>query len=294
MRITQKSIFSNFLRDINKNRGEMAEIESELSSGLRVRKPSQDPIAFQSNRIIKGNIQKNEQFQSNIKSGLRQSRIAQQSMNGIVDNLVKIKEIMVKGANSSYGDNERENMADQISGIRKEIINSLNQNYGNRYLFAGTNSKAQPFQISGGTVTNGSNDKAPTIIAGDGVKIDISITGKEIADVKGQDLFTIIGDMEQALRNNNTADISNMIPKTDDMIEHLSNLSSKLGDNINRMDFMDQQYESAKVTQKANSSELIDTNYAEAYSRLQRNQIAYESAMAVHSKMFENTLLNYL
>jgi len=294
MRITQKSIFSNFLRDINKNRSEMADIESELSSGLRVRKPSKDPVAFQSNRIIQENIRKNEQFQSNIESGLRQGRIAQQAMNGIVDNLVKIKEVMVKGANSSYGDNERENMADQISGIRKDIINTLNQNYGNRYLFAGTNSGSQPFQISGSSVTNNSNNKAPNIIAGDGIKIDISITGKDIADVNGQDLFTIIGDMEQALRDNNTQNINNLIPGTDDIIEHVSNLSSKLGDNINRMDFMDQQYESVKVTQKANSSELVDTNFAEAYSKLQKNQVSYESAMAVHSKMFENTLLNYL
>jgi len=272
----------------------MADIESELSSGLRVRKPSKDPVAFQSNRIIQENIRKNEQFQSNIESGLRQGRIAQQAMNGIVDNLVKIKEVMVKGANSSYGDNERENMADQISGIRKDIINTLNQNYGNRYLFAGTNSGSQPFQISGSSVTNNSNNKAPNIIAGDGIKIDISITGKDIADVNGQDLFTIIGDMEQALRDNNTQNINNLIPGTDDIIEHVSNLSSKLGDNINRMDFMDQQYESVKVTQKANSSELVDTNFAEAYSKLQKNQVSYESAMAVHSKMFENTLLNYL
>jgi len=294
MRVTQNMVFNNFLRDINKNRNEMAQVESDLSSGQRVRKPSDDPIAFQSSRIINGNIQKNEQFQSNINSGLRQGRTAQQAMSGIVDNLIKLKEIMVKGANSTYSESERKNMADQLSGIRNDIINSLNQKYGNRYLFAGTNSGSQPFQISGSMVTNNSNDKAPNIVAGDGVKIDISITGKQIADVNGQDMFTLIGNMEQALRNNDTQAINNMIPKTDDLVEHVSNLSSKLGDNINRMDFMNQQYDSIKIIQKSNTSELLDTDYAVAYSKLQKNQIAYKSAMAVHSKMFESTLLNYL
>jgi len=294
MRITLNAISENFLRDIQKNSSETAKLDSELSSGLRVQKPSQDPIAFQSDRIIKGNIQKNEQYQSNINSGLRQGRIAQQAIDGIVDNFVKIKEIMVKGANSSYGDSERETMADQISGLRKDIVDSLNQQYGNRYLFAGTKSGTQPFQISGSTVTNNSNNKAPNIIAGDGVKIDISITGKEVADVNGQDLFTLLGSMEQALRNNNTQNINNLIPKTDDIINHVSNLASKLGDNINRMNFMNQQYQSVEITQKANSSDLVDADYTEAYSKLQKNQIAYKSAMAVYSKMFENTLLKYL
>jgi len=71
-------------------------------------------------------------------------------------------------------------------------------------------------------------------------------------------------------------------------------LASKLGDNINRMNFMNQQYQSVEITQKANSSDLVDADYTEAYSKLQKNQIAYKSAMAVYSKMFENTLLKYL
>jgi flagellar hook-associated protein 3 FlgL len=294
MRITQKTLFDSFMRDVNKNRSEMAEIQSDLSSGRKVRVPSQDPVSFQSSRIIEGNIQKNEQFQNNINSGLRQGRLAQDSLDDVVDNLMKLKEVMVKGASSSMGDNERENMANEVAGIRKNIVNSLNLDFGDRFLFAGTNSDAKPFELTGSTVTNNSNDKPPKIVAGDGVEIDISITGQEIADVGGNDLFAMMGDMEQALRNNNGQDINDLLSETDDMIEHVTNLTSRLGDNINRMDFMFEQYESTKITQESNVSELVDTNYADAFSRLQRNQVAYESAMAVHSKMFENTLLNYI
>lgn len=294
MRITQKTIFDNFLGDVNRNRSEMAKIQSELSSGRKVRVPSQDPVSFQSSRIIEGNMEKTEQFQRNIESGLRQSRLAQEALDDVVDNLIKIKEVMVKGSSSSLGENERENMANELAGIRKNIVNSLNREYGDRYLFAGTNSGVKPFELSGSTVTNNSNGKPPKIVAGDAVEIDISITGQDVADVGGSDLFVIIGDMEQALRDNNTQDINGLLSESDDMIEHATDLTSRLGDNINRMDFMFEQYESTKITQKSNVSELVDTNYAEAFSKLQRNQVAYESAMAVHSKMFENTLLNYI
>ncbi|NGP87369.1 hypothetical protein [Fodinibius halophilus] len=294
MRITQKTIFSSFMRDVNQNRSEMAEIQSALSSGRSVRAPSQDPISFQSSRIVEGNIKKTSQFQSNLESGLRQGRLAQEALDDIVDNLMKVKEVMVKGASSSVGDSERDNMANEISGIRKNIVDSLNRDYGDRYLFAGTNSDEKPFDLAGSTVTNNSNNKPPKIVAGDGVKINISITGQEVADVNGQDMFTLMEDIEQAFRNNDTDGINDLLSESDDMIQHATDLTSRLGDNINRMNFMFEQYESTKITQKSDVSELVDTNYAQAFSDLQRNQVAYKSAMAVHSKMFENTLLNYI
>ena len=162
-------------------------------------------------------------------------------------------------------------------------------------MFAGTKSDQQPFDLQDdGTVINNSNDTPPSITAGDGVKIDIGIDGKGLTDTSEGQLFDIISDVEQALRDNDVEAINDMIPAQDEAIEHVTNLASELGDNINRMEFMNEQYESTKITQKSDVSDLVDTDYAQAFSKLQRNQVAYESAMAVHSRMFENTLLNYI
>ncbi len=85
-----------------------------------------------------------------------------------------------------------------------------------------------------------------------------------------------------------------MLGDLDDVVEHVTDLTSNLGNNINRMDYMFEQYESSTITQKSDVSQLVDTDYAEAFSAMQRNQVAYESAMAVHTTMFKNTLLDYL
>lgn len=294
MRVTQKTIFDNFMRDVNKNRSKMAEIQSDLSSGREVRVPSQDPVNFQTSRILEADLGKIEQFQSNISSGLRQGRLAQDTMDGVVDSIINIKNLMVEGSSDTIGADERSNLADKVSGIRKQIVDGLNIQYGERYLFAGTNSGNKPFELAGAVVTNNSNNKPPHVIAADGVEIDISITGNDIADTPAGDLFTFLGDVENALRNNNNDQLNTLLDDADNVINHVTDLTSKLGDNINRMDFMFEQYESTKISQQSDISELVDTNYAEAFSDMQRTQVAYESAMAVHSKMFENTLLKYL
>src|SRR5690554_4129521 len=107
MRITQKTIFSNFMRDINKNRSQMAQLGSDLSSGRSVRVPSQGPVAFERSRIIEENIRKEEQYQNNITSGLRQARQVQEVLDETIDRLIDIKRLAVQGSTDSMDESTR-------------------------------------------------------------------------------------------------------------------------------------------------------------------------------------------
>ncbi|HBQ61597.1 MAG TPA: hypothetical protein DD671_18800, partial [Balneolaceae bacterium] len=171
-----------------------------------------------------------------------------------------------------------------------------NLSYGDRFLFAGTNSDQQPFEVDDATgqVTNNSNGKNISVKAGDGVNIDFGVNGQELASTPSGDLFGILEELEQKLRDNDQQGINDMLTSLDDTVEHVTDVTSRLGNNINRMDYMFEQYESSKIAQRSDVSELVDTDYAQAFSDMQRNQVAYESAMAVHTSMFKNTLLNYL
>ncbi|HBQ61598.1 MAG TPA: hypothetical protein DD671_18805, partial [Balneolaceae bacterium] len=126
MRVTQKLLFGNFMRDVNQNRGDAGRIQSDLSSGKRVRVASQDPVSFQRARITEENIRKDEQFQSNLQNGLRQARLAQDTLGKMIDGLIEIKALAVNGSSDSYGEENRDNMADQVQGIKSTLANSLN------------------------------------------------------------------------------------------------------------------------------------------------------------------------
>ena len=297
MRITQKILFGNFMRDVNRNRSELASVQSDLSSGKRVRVPSQGPTEFQRSRVIEENIRKEEQYQSNISGGLRQGRMAQEALDETTDRLIDIKRILTQGTNDTSDAAVRTNMADEIAGIRDSMVFTLNQSYGDRYLFAGTNSSEEPFVNDGngpGGITNNSNTTPPQVGVADAVKLDISTTGTELRDTDSGDLFEVIGNIEQALRDNDTDALSGMIDDIDNSIEHVTTVTSRLGNNINRMEYVFEQYESTKISQRSDVSEMVDTDYANAFSELQRIQVAFDSAMAVHSTMFGNSLLDYL
>ncbi len=297
MRVTQNILFGNFMRDVNINRAEMGKIQSDLSSGKRVRIPSHDPVSFERSRIISEDIRKQEQYQSNISNGLRQSRLAQQTLEATIDRLIDIKQIVTHGASDSSTGSVRENMAEEVAGIRESLVHALNLNYGDRYLFAGTNSGEPPFEMDDnepGGVANHSNGNPPQLLVADKTRVDLSITGEELTDTGAGDLFEIIENIEEALINNDTEQIGLQLEDIDTAIDHVVTLTSRLANSINRMEYLFEQYESSKIARHSDISELVDTDYARAFSDLQRTQVAFESAMAVHTKMFGNTLLNYL
>ena len=191
----------------------------------------------------------------------------------------------------------RQNLAFEVAGIRDTIYNTLNLSYGDRYLFAGTNSSVKPFEADDtapGGIANNSNATAPSVLAGDGVKLDISVSGEELRSTDAGDLFEIIGNIETALMDNDRESLNGLLTDIERSIEHVTTLNARMGSNINRFELMFNQYESFKITLNSQVSELADTDYAQAFSELQRTQTAYEAAMAVHSTMFGNTLLNYL
>ncbi len=275
----------------------MAEIQSSLSSSKSVRFPSQDPVSFQRSRAIEDDIRQSEQFQKNINSGLRQSRLAQDALDRSIDELIEVKRILVQSASDTYSAIDRENMADQIAGIRDSLIATYNLSYGDRYLFAGTNSSTEPFTLDAtvpGGVLDTSNATALKVSADNGVDIEISVTGTEIRSTSEGDFFEIIGNIEDALRANDSTALNNLIPGADELIDHTSDVTARLGNNISRLEYMYEQYENTKITQNAEISKLVDTDYAQAISDLQKNETIYQSAMAVHTRMFSNTLLNYI
>ncbi|MCG8372572.1 MAG: flagellar hook-associated protein FlgL [Balneolales bacterium] len=297
MRVTNRLLLDNFMRDITLNRNEYADISSRLSSGKEVRYASDDPVNFQRSRFLEENLRKVNQFQSNIDSGLRQARFAQEALDAAIDDLIKVKSVLVQGASDNYDEGDRENMADQVAGLRDSLVSLFNTKSGDRYLFAGTNSAVPPFEedpLNPGAILNNSNSSDPKVAVDDGVLVNVSINGQELVATDSGDLFTILGDIEQALRDNDSTILNSLMDAADDMVDQVTDSASKIGSNINRMEFQFEQYEFTKITLESDISSLTDADYAEAAADLSSNQIAYDSAIAVYQSMFSNTLLNYL
>lgn len=111
---------------------------------------------------------------------------------------------------------------------------------------------------------------------------------------QGVDLFDTIDDAIANLENQDIDSLSTQIEQFDELISHVTTHVTEIGLTNNRLNFLEEKHENSKILLNAELSGWVDTDYAETVSKLQRTEIAFQSAMTIHTKMFNESLINYL
>lgn len=297
MRITQLLTFNGFQQQLKNNREALAEFQQQLATGKRVVKPSDDNVAFSTSRQLQEALRKNEQYQSNIKTGLSHARGTQDALDGMIDILIDFKSVAVQGATDSLDATDRERLADKVASLKDKIVDLGNTKFNDTYLFGGTNSATAPFSddatAPGGVADTSTNRALKTRISGNST-IETTITGNELRTTSAGDLFGIMTSVEEALRANDQEQVSAALDKADEAVNHVTGLASKIGNDINRLDFVAGQLKSRAIEQKGEVSRLTDADYAKTITNFKKHETAYQAALAVHSRISQMSLLNYL
>lgn len=297
MRITQLLTFNGFQDQLKNNRQELAKFQEQLSTGKRVVRPSDDNVAFGNSRELQETMRKNEQYQKNIKTGLSHARSSQEALDGMIDILIDFKTTAINGSTDTLNAEDRENLANKVAGLKEKIVDLGNRKFSDTYLFGGTKSAEPPFSedtAAPGGVADASTDQALKTRVSEITEIETTITGTELRDTSAGDLFEIMQTVEDALRANDRDAVSNAQGDIEDAVEHVTGLASKLGNNINRLDFISEQIESQSIDQEAEVSRMTDADYAETISNFKKHETSYQAALSVHSRISQMSLLNYI
>ncbi|EIC22179.1 flagellar hook-associated protein FlgL [Thiorhodovibrio frisius] len=153
MRISTEQIFRSGTESMQRAQSELNQTGMQLSTGKRILTASDDPAGATQSAQFREIIQSIEQFQRN--TDLAQPRLQQEewAIAGVSDQLQRVRELMIQGANDSQTNETRGFMAREIREIRDSIFDVSNTKDPNgEYLFAGTESLATPFEIDGNNV----------------------------------------------------------------------------------------------------------------------------------------------
>ncbi|MCX8106337.1 MAG: flagellar hook-associated protein FlgL [Ignavibacterium album] len=182
MRITETMMSNYYIGSINHLKDKIALLQRQISSGVRIEKPSDSPTGAV--KVIRNNDQLSQidTYLKNIQSGLsflNQTTFALQSIQDEVVNVVGKLEELVNPIN-------QQNMnlyADMIENSLRLIVDVSNSKADGKYIFGGTDQSGKPFVYS----SDGQTIEQNTRINGyNNVRISqdiqqrINITGLEI------------------------------------------------------------------------------------------------------------------
>jgi len=146
MRISSSMLHDLGSRSIGESQSRMFKLQEQLSSGKRVNRPDDDPIAAAASARLADSMAKNRQFLANQDAARNTLQYTEQIVGSVGDALQAVRERLVQGANSTLRDDDRRAIAEDLRSAYGQLLGLANsRDEAGNFLFAGSLVQTQPF-----------------------------------------------------------------------------------------------------------------------------------------------------
>lgn len=307
MRISTQMMYQQNMRGITDSQSKWLSYGEQMSTGKRVNRPSDDPIAASQAVVLSQAQAENSQFKlarsfASQRVGLEESVLSQ-----VTTALQSAQDKIVYAGNGSLSDNDRSSIATDLQGIRDQLVNLANSTDGNgRYIFAGYKTDAPAFDQATGAYDGGDTpirqqvDSARNMqISHTGSEVFESFTSNAAPEPDGstpeKNLFKIIDSAIAALKTPVSGDQDKMDQLSLDIdkanrglrnsLDNVLTVRADLGTKLTELDALDTLGSDRALGQTQQMSDLIDVDWNAAISSYTMQQAALQASYKAFSDM---------
>ncbi len=153
-------------------------LSNELSSGKRVTKPSDDPLAASRGIFYRRVIRENDQFTLNTSDASAFLSSTSITLGDVRTALRSARDIALQGSNDA-SNIPSDTLATEVGNIFDNILTLSNEAHDGKYIFAGDKLASSPFVNNGGVVSFVGDNSKRKMETGLGITVDSNITGEE-------------------------------------------------------------------------------------------------------------------
>jgi flagellar hook-associated protein 3 FlgL len=331
MRVTNKMLSNNFLRDMRTNLTNMNTLQGQMTSGKQIKNASDDP--FKASRIMQmhSDIDANKQYNNNIKDSINYLDTTDTALGQIGDVVSRIEELLVSAGNGAYSENERKAIRDEINQKVGEASQILNTTFDGKYIFGGTRGTTKPTDTTkdadgntqlayfkkGGTLDlsnvldpayatdvntieyNQINSKVAVEVS-QGVTMEYNITASQVINYGTGDnnLIKLLGDITSHLGSTASSDIKKLTNEDLTGIKaamtNILKVRSEVGSKQNRMESAEARNVDANFNMTEIMSRTEDIDITEKTMEYATMQTIYVASLQTSAKVLQPSLLDYL
>jgi len=294
---------TNLAAALNSSQATVQGLTQELSSGVRFSSVGEDPIAAGQNVMLLNQIRLDDSFtqSANLVSGKLQ--VADSALGSVVSQLTKALSLATSANNGTMSGADVQAIAQQIAGIRDEVMTLANTSYQGQYVFAGTQSDSAPFSTDSSStpaVTSYSGDSKITYLSlPNGQKIQLNVPGSQIFQGPGsKDVFAALNNLiaDYASGTVNLAQASSDTAALTSALNYVLQQRVSLDGSITSLSAASEAVTNEKTQLTVAQTNLMQTDVAQLATRLslaETKQTALESVI-VQLSSISNSLFSKL
>jgi flagellar hook-associated protein 3 FlgL len=313
MRVTANAFDSSLASQLNLLTSRQYNLQNQISSGLKVAAPSDDPAAMENTLDYQAQNAAQTQYSNNISTLQSRATSVYDVLQSLQTISSRVGEISTLASDQTKSQTDLNNYADEVNQLLSQAVqlaNTKDPSTG-QYLFGGTASSQAPFttttDASGNVtgVTYNGNSSVNRVEIAPGVTTSVDIPGANTSgsgarglvtdSQSGADLFNHLIALAGDMKSGNAAAIAGAdsanLRNDDDHLLYQVSLNGAVQSRL-----------ATASTVAANRSQALDTMISNTSSadlvqtmvQLSQAQTAYQAALQSGAKIMQLSILNYL
>lgn len=274
-------------------------LTSELSSGLAVSSPSDDPLAASQGVALGSAISREDAYVQSATSLEGMLQTSDSALGSAVTQITSAISLATSGLNGTLSGSDLNEIGTQLGAIRDQIVSLANTKYAGSYLFSGTAGSTQPY------TNDTSATPATAVYSGDtnqqytetpsGQKIAVTVPGSTIFSASGAD---VLGSLNKLIADFSTGTASaSTQADMNELSAGLSNLSTQravLDTSLGTLQQTSSYASTEETNLEAQQSTLVSANTATIATQLSATETQQQALMSVMSTIGSKSLFDYM
>ncbi len=311
MRVTDTMLLRTSLADLNVRRSALARVQEQASSGLRINRPSDDPVDVRTATVLRSDIAASEQMLRNQDRAEVRLAATETSLDRSLDVIARARELAVAGANGTLDATARQALGAEVAQLHDELLSAANARSSGAYVFGGFASDTAPFVSSGPFAS----PPAPTVtFVGDpneiqtevepGVRLAVSLDGRRVfqgdgdgdgsPDAGREDVFAVLEGLWEDLQANDPVAIAGRLDQLDRAQLQLSLERTGVGASMTRLESARAATSDRQLEGTRRLSNVEDADTIAVLSELVEQETALQSALQAMARVLQPSLMDFL
>lgn len=303
MRVTANMSAETSIYNIQQGRNRLDKIQETITSGQNINRPSDDPISSRLMLDIGDKMKAFDQYNANIIKAKSWMQFSDTALGGMNDVMLQTKSLMNTINSGSSDPSERQNVHNQLVELKKQIIDFANTQYGDQYIFGGSNNLVPPFNTANNTyagdgtqrqVEIASNTSQTISVSGDRLLLGIGSNpsyGSTNILQTFDDLIAAVGD---ATTPSNPAAITTAVQSLGPASKQIFNAVNTNLSGMTRVDSMSKLNENNKNTLNTISGNIQNIDMIKLGVQLNTETNAFQASLSATAKLVQMSLLDYM
>lgn len=269
----------------------------QLSTGQLINMPSDNPAGAAEMVQNQNQQAQTDQFLQNTSAveGLLQT--ADSTLSTVVEAVNQAISLGTQGANGTNSGSNLQAIAQQVEGIRNQVLQAANTSYQGNYIFAGTATNTTPFTLNSSApdgVTYNGNTDVNTVQVAEGNSVQVNLPGSQVFQGSGGDLFGALNQLITALQSGNTSAVGTATTQLGTSLNYLSQQRVFYGNVVDQLNSNQDYLQQEQVNLQSEANSVDGVNMAQAATNLTQAQTTQSATLAALAKVIPQNLLQYL